>query len=163
MKINYEKEIEQEKILADNLRYFFKGNLAAVKFCLDLTYILHLWDDLIDKDVERKPEEISYAFKLALIDLTDNPFYMKNLRELKPAIVDIILKWEDANILEKSRSNNDVAMAWMLRAELFQMFNYCAYLIGGWQWAKEVGPQMRRMYGEKLIDFLKEMRKCQTQ
>ena len=152
-----QNDIERETALKENLKYFFKGNLAAVKFCLDLTYIVHLWDDLIDGDKERSPKEISYAFKLALIDLVDNPFYLQNMRELKSVLTDAILKWEDANILERSKSQNDIAMAWMLRAGLLGVFNYCAYIIGGWQWIEKVGVQMRQIYDEKLIDFLSSM------
>ena len=48
-------------------------------------------------------------------------------------------------------------MAFMLRAGMLQIYNYCAYLIGGPQWAKEVGPDMRRLYTENFNDYVKEM------
>ena len=154
-------EIEQQEVLTKKLIHFFRGNLDAVRFCIDFVYICHLWDDLIDKDKERTVNEINDAFRAALVEIPGNVFYLANMHILRPIILNIILQWEDANVLETS-SEHDVQMAWMLRAGLIQLFNVCAYIIGGPDWARQVGPDIRRLYDEKLEDFMKEM-KCQVE
>jgi hypothetical protein len=144
-----------------DMLYFLKGDQWAVQFLVDLLYIIHVWDDLIDKDKKRSDGEINDAFKKCFIDIPSNPFYEKYRYDLRPLILNMILQWEDANTLDHG-SDHDKHMAFMLRAGYFQIVNYCAYLTGGADWARRVGPQARRLYGEDLNDYMKEMEKCQT-
>ena len=148
-------EILQQQILTDKLARLLKGNFAAVKLCLDLVFIAHVWDDLYDKDRERTGEDISNAFRIALVEIPENPFYIQNLSDLRPLMMNVILQWQDANVLEHG-NDHDKHMAYMLRAGIVQVISYCAYLIGGVEYAKEVGPDIRRLYEEGLQDFLKE-------
>lgn len=159
--VNREQEIKQQAALIEKLRYFLKEDIDAVRFCIDFVFICHLWDDLIDKDKERTDTDINDAFLAALVEIPGNPFYMRHMHVLRPVILNIILQWEDANTLERG-SDHDKQMAWMLRAGMLQIFNVCAYLVGGPAWAREVGPGIRRMYEETLHDFMEEM-SCQTQ
>ena len=149
-------DIEKDRQLREKLNYFFKGNLAAVEMCMQLTFIAHVWDDLIDKDKVLTDHEISTAFRILLVDLPYNPFYTDHIVDLRPLIMNVILQWWDANVLERG-SDHDRHMAYMLRASFLQIFNYCAYLIGGPDWAGEVGPDMRRLYEESLESFMEEM------
>lgn len=70
-------------------------------------------------------------------------------------MMNVILQWQDANVLEIG-DREDRAKAYMLKASVLQLFNYCAYLIGGPAWAAEVGPGLRRLYEESIFDYLKE-------
>lgn len=151
-----EKELEQQKAFTEKLFYFFKGDEWAVRFCVDFVYICHLWDDLIDKDKDRTDQEINDAFRIALVDIPTNPFFAKHRQALCPIVLNIILRWQDANVLERG-NDHDKHMAYMHRAGMLEIFNICAYLIGGPNWVYEVGPDMRRMYEEKLEDFMEEM------
>ena len=150
------KEFELQHKLVDKLFVWLKGNEQAVRFCIDLTYIAHLWDDLVDKDKERTDDEINTAFRIALVDIPVNPFYLDNISELRPLMMNAILQWQDANYLEIKGDYHDQHMAYMLRASFLQIFNYCAYLCGGPDWIKEIGPEMRRIYEEDLFEYLKE-------
>ena len=156
MMSKYDDEKTKSEALAKRLFYYMKGNHDAVKFLMDLTYACHVWDDLIDKDEYRTSEEINHAFKIAFIGIQSNPFYLHYQLDLRPLILNAILQWEDANILDHG-SEHDQHMAFMLRAGMLQIYNYCAYLIGGPQWAREVGPDMRRLYTENFNDYVKEM------
>jgi len=142
--------------LIEKLNYFLQGNLHAVRFCVDLTYIAHVWDDLYDRDKERTGQEINDAFRIALVDIPANPFYLQNITQLWPLMMSAILQWQDANVLEKG-SRHDKQMAYMLRASFLQIFNYAAYLVGGPDWARQIGPGLRRMYEESFQSFSKEM------
>lgn len=151
--IEDKKNIE---ILQANLRVFFKGEEFAVQLCLDLFTIAQIWDDLIDKDKDVSDQDINRAFRIALVVIPSNPFYREYGAHLRPLILNAILRWQDANVLEHG-SLADQHQAFIHRAAIYDIFNLCAYLIGGADWAKEVGPQMRQLYGEKLEDFIKEM------
>lgn len=69
-----------------------------------------------------------------------------------------ILQWETANILETG-DKKDRDKAYMLRASLYQIIHYCAYLIGGLQWANEVGPDIWRFYEEDIDTYLERKKK----
>jgi len=153
-------EFTKQEDLEKKLNYFLKKNVFAVKFCMDMIYIAHLWDDLVDKDKNRTSEDISTAFKIIIVGIGENPFYTSNYLILKTTLINIILQWEDANVLEKSENEHDVQMSWMLRAGIIQLISTCAFLVGGWDWSKEIGPSIRRLYEEILSEFLEEM-KCQ--
>lgn len=146
---------EQEELIKKLLKYL-KGNTDAVRFCIDIAFIAHVWDDLIDKDNPRTDNDINNAFKAALIDIPSNPFYLANISDLRPLMYNAILQWQDANKLEKDGNHHDKHMAYMLRASIVQIFSYCAFLCGGSEWAEEVGPDIRRVYEEDLFEYLKE-------
>ena len=131
-----------------------KDDQWALQFCIDIMFIAHLWDDLIDGD-PRASKDINEAFRIALIDIPKNPFYSAYIGELRPVMMNVILQWQDANVLEIG-DREDRAKAYMLKASVLQLFNYCAYLIGGPAWAAEVGPGLRRLYEESIFDYLKE-------
>ena len=143
--------------LRDHLIYFLQGNLHAVRLCIDLTFIAHVWDDLIDRDRERTAWDINQAFRIALVDIPANPFYLQHITQLWPLFMNAILQWQDANILEKG-TKHDKQMAYMLRASFLQIFNYCAYLVGGPEWASEIGPDLRRIYKETFESFSREQK-----
>ena len=152
-------QILAQEQLAERLLYFLKGNRWAVAFCMDLTFIAHLWDDLFDNDRQRTPCEINAAFIASLVGIPSNPFYLEHILDLRPLMRNAILQWQDANVLEKSDQLHDKHLAFGLRASFLQIFNYCAYLTGGSDWVNQVGVEMRELYREPLEDFLQEMEK----
>ena len=150
-------EIKNQEKLEKKLLHFMKGNRFAVQFIIQFIYVCHLWDDLIDKDNPRTDNEISDAFRICLVDLPLNPFYAHNMHLLTPVIINGILEWEDANKLEKGNLHEQ-HMAYMLRAGLMSQISFCAYICGGKDWAREIGPEIRNLYEEPLEQFLEEMR-----
>lgn len=150
-------EANMQKAWMEKLLYFLKGDRDALAFLVDLMYVVHLWDDLIDKDKDRSDFEINEAFRILMVDIPGNPFYIRFGSHLRPLLQNMILQWLDANVLEKA-SDHDKHMAYMLRSSPLQVMNYCAFLIGGPVWYEDVGPNMRRIYEESLDDFMGEMR-----
>ena len=141
----------------ENLNYWLIGNSNAIVFCLDMIKAIHLWDDLIDKDNELKDEEINDVFTFLMVDMPMNPFYAVNHREIAPMMNTIILKWHTANVFEKEKEVNDVDKAYMLRAELYQLFVLCATLIGGRQWGRDMSISIWRSYFESVDELKKEV------
>lgn len=151
-----EKEQQEFLELKGMLDHFLRGDEWAIKYCMDWFYVVHLWDDLVDKDANREPDEITIAMTKLAYDIPSNPFFIRHANHLLPMTMNMILQWQDANTLERG-NDHDKHMAYMLRASPLGLFNYCAYLVGGKSWVNEIGPDMRRIYTEKLEDFMREM------
>lgn len=136
----------------------FCGNQSAVKLCIDTLDVLHLWDDLIDKDVPRKDADINAAFRCLIYDIPMNPVYQQLQNNIAPLMLNIMLKWRDANVLEREGEEADLHKAYMLRAGVYDLFAYLAYAIGGDEWSQQAGPKLRRLYGETLSEYMEEMK-----
>ena len=149
------KEEIQEQEFIKKLDVFLKGNIEAIKFCHDLVAMIHIWDDLVDKDKEITDDDINNAFRVALVDIPLNPFYNRYREHLIPLIMNCILQWEDSNKMEKGELQ-DKHQAFILKASVLQIISYCAFIIGGIEWSRKVGVDIRRMYEEKLEDIIKE-------
>lgn len=150
---------EEQKILKKALAEWVMDE-DAVEFCIELAKLVHFWDDLIDKDKEIESSRINEAFLSALVKIPLNPFYHNNALALGPILMDAFLKWRDSDTMERFGTDSDLDMAFMLRASLFDVFVFCAMLVGGAEWAQVAGPQIRRLYIEKLDDYKKEMMRC---
>ena len=141
----------------ENLNYWLMGNSNAIVFCLDMVKAIHLWDDLIDKDNKVGDEDINDVFTFLMVDMPMNPFYAVNQRDIAPMMNTIILKWHTANVFEKEKEVNDVDKAYMLRAELYQLFVLCATLIGGREWGRDMSVSIWRSYIESVDELKKEV------
>jgi hypothetical protein len=136
----------KEASLTQAIGRWLKCDPGAMRFVLDVVYIAHLWDDLVDKDKERDPEEIGAAFKMCLFHLLENPFYARHIGELKPIMVNAYLGWHASNVLK------DPSKQWFLRASIYNIIVHCAYLVGGMQWAEQVTPEIWGFYEEVIQD-----------
>lgn len=148
---------EINKNLYIKLFPLLKGNSNATMLCVDLMNVCQVWDDLIDRDKQYTDYDINRTFQTLLFFLPLNPFYEAHQDELRPLIMNSILKWFDSNKMEAEGKEGDLHMAYMLRAEIYSIFCYVAMLVGGMDYAKEVGVEIRRIYDEKLPEYIEEM------
>lgn len=150
--------MDAQKITA--LRQHLTGLIKdphAVDMCMDLMKIAQIWDDLIDKDKEIDPASVHDVFITALIKLPSNPFYMAFSSELRPLLMNVYLQWRAANEMEQSGKEEDINKAYMLRAGIYQVFAYCAFLVYGVEKSAEISADVWRIYGETLPEFVKEV------
>lgn len=132
-----------------------KGQEDAADFLIDFFLICHLWDDLIDKDVDRSEEEINYCFWLAMVDLPMNRYYQHYFTEIHPLIANAIQEWFASNKLEKSQRTD---IAYTLRCSIVSLIHQAAYLCGGYKWACEVGEEIRlRTQDETMKEYLENL------
>lgn len=136
-----EDRLKQER-LTKALNRWLKSDPGAIRFVLDVVYIAHLWDDLVDKDRERTPEEVGYGFKASLFHLMENPFYTRFIGELRPVMINAYLGWVGSNRV------NDPKKAWFLRASIYNIIVHCAYLIGGMEWGEQMVSEIWEFYEE---------------
>jgi hypothetical protein len=156
--ISRKKRLDLElPLMKESFNRWFLGNTEAISFCLGIVKSAHLWDDLIDKDNDYTDKEVHDVFSFLMFEMPSNPFYIRHQRELSPIMMSILLKWHTANIFEKERQEGDINKAFVLRAELYQLFVICAVLTGGREWGIEVSPTIWRSYGELFEDFKQEI------
>jgi len=153
-----ETELQQQLELQKKLMFFLCGNIDAVKFCIDILFVAHLWDDLVDGDKERNVEEQNAAFRAMLGDVPNNPFYQQNITALAPLMMSSILQWQDANAIEK----DEKAMSYFCRNAMMSIIHYCVFLTGGYSWAEKQGPVFWREFSagfaSKYQEFLTEVK-----
>ncbi|MFW5489148.1 MAG: hypothetical protein ACNI3A_12165 [Desulfovibrio sp.] len=137
---------------------FLRGDMQAVKFCDDLFALTQTWDDLVDGDREVTPETVNRAFWRALVELPQNPFYQRYMRELHPVLRGFFNDWFDANALEDG-DVHERTLSFVLRDAIGGIVGQCAYLVGGYEWMRQVSPDIRRMiHDEHLEDYLRGLK-----
>lgn len=132
---------------------WFKGNASAMRFCADVVEVSHVWDDLVDCDKPVSSSRADQAFRKAMLEIPTNDFYRANFTFLHPVMVMVWAQWSAANGMEAHPFHGDLEKSYMLRASLYQLFHACAVLCGGLDWAAQVGPEIYRLYGERLETF----------
>lgn len=143
------------------LHQMLRGNADAVDLVEALAGVSQVLDDLIDKDVEPSPHDIVAAFWDALVTVPSNPFYQRHVATLQPLIRQTLLDWLAANVLERG-DRQAQTLAFVLRDSLTGIVHYCALLVGGLEWAIEVGPSIRMYFHDDgLEDYLSEREKTQ--
>lgn len=141
----------------DPFPHWFKGDEAACDFAHNIWNVSQSWDDMLD---EGKSANINNVMQWIMFKKDDHPFFADYARILTPAMLVVFLQWQAANTLEKG-GEADVEKAYMLRGGIYSLYLVMAWIIGGNNWAAEIGPEIYRAYGETLTDFKKEMEQCQ--
>lgn len=121
-----------------------KEDKHAADFLSSIVELLHVWDDIIDRDHDQNDEAINWAFTTALITLPRNPFYIKYFDWLNPVLLSAINNWRVANTLEAGDSEADKRIAFISRSSYIDLITQVAFIIGGSEWVRQVGPEIRR-------------------
>lgn len=121
-----------------------KGNAEALQFLKSITFIAHIWDDLIDRDVLVSDEQINHAFQAALIDLPYNNFYLDHLQQIRPLMVIAVQNWMAATRMERGGHPGDLNIAFVLRSSYVDLITMVAWIVGGDEWAQKMTLEIRR-------------------
>lgn len=143
-------DTEQRQQVVEKLRYFYKGDELAVSLVIDLLFIGHLWDDLIDQDKPRTADDINRAFTMALGELPLNPYF--------PAVYHLIrnamCQWEAANQL-MTGNDDEKLMGFLIRNALMEIVFYMMFLTGGPAWIRENGPDFWKYFSQGMDNQFK--------
>lgn len=143
------------------------GNKAAAAFLVDLGHVMHLWDDLIDRDKVVSAEEVNDAMYRALVQIPRNPFFQQWSATLLPLIEQAIWSWRTANRLEddwwggSKNPDLDSTIAYIIRSDYYNLVIACARIVGGLEHAVEVGVRLRRMWHSEGLDGYRQALKEQ--
>jgi hypothetical protein len=141
--------MRQYQPVPNEVRKVLRGNIDAENFIQTLGNIAHVWDDLIDKDRTPTDEEINHCFWQALVELPRNRFYQAHFQELQPLVCIAIQNWMAANTLEKEKRSGDLEIAFIIRSSYINIVIHSALLLGGYEWAKAVTPDLRRFWHDE--------------
>jgi len=141
----FELSGKNRKAVLDKFKYFYKGDDNAIKLAIDLLFIGHLWDDLVDKDKIRTDADINQAFTLALGEIPLNPYFPAVYHMIRNAII----QWECSNILAKGNDDEKLT-GFLIRNALMEIVHYLIFLVGGQDWAREHGPDFWRLLSQGI-------------
>lgn len=142
---------------AEFLHYAFRGNEAAIAFIKATHDVAHAWDDLIDKDKPMGDMEIGRAFFTAMVGIPSNPFFQQHADALLPVMAGACFNYQIANRFERGTQEQKV-LAHVLRYAVADVLVHVAFLVGGWEWVAQVGPEIRaRSQKDSLDHYLAEI------
>ena len=149
-----EIDIKNSNIIRGHLTELL-DDVYAVDMCVTLFEISQLFDDVYDEGSLNKAHTLQLIQK-SLIELPSNLFYRKFFNELQPMIQSYILQWMSANKMEEQ--NLACEKSYMLRAFLFQIYQFCAMLLHGYDYAIDNSLVFQELYGEKFTEYLAEFK-----
>jgi len=133
-----------------------QGDREAMAFCNVIFESSQVLDDLIDGDKEVDKEAVIACWWNMLVALPNNVFYVRNLTKLTPILQRSLTDWFDANTLEQG-NDADKNIAFILRDSVSALLIDCAYLVGGYQWGRQVSATIRKsIHDEPLEDYKAE-------
>ena len=122
---------------------WLKGHTDACAFINTLFDVAHVLDDLTDRDKPVQTKAVHAAFYAMLIDLPRNPFYVQHFTLLNGTLQTAFLNWQIANALEVKEDDAGKDVAFILRSSYADLVTLCAWIIGGHDWAVQVGQEVR--------------------
>lgn len=135
------------------LREALLGDEAAVQLNAHLIEALHVWDDLIDQDVTLTAEDVSSAFRNALVLIPANSFYQRHFNELHPLLDVLILNWMTATAMERNpQSDLDLQVAFIIRSDYCNFLLKSMAIVGGFEHARRLWPEVRRFWHREGFD-----------
>lgn len=129
-----------------------KQDEDAVAFLMVLFSIFHTWDDLEDRDKFVGRQGLDEMMFMALVVLPRNAFYQRNFQALSPLVETAIYNWHVANQMERDGSDEDKHIAFIIRSDYCNIAIKCAAIVGGYSWALEVSPELRRHWHREGFD-----------
>lgn len=134
------------------IQKILNGHRDAAVFVAMMFQVLHLWDDLIDKDKPTPDEEINLAMFLALVQIPRNPFYRANFAELSPIVSSAIINWMYATQQERLAPSE---VTFIVRSDYINLLLKSAEIVGGAKFAAEQQAAVRDWFhGEGYQGYL---------
>jgi hypothetical protein len=136
---------------------FFGGNIDAYNMYRMFIELSHLWDDMVDKDVELTEDRINNAFLICLVYLPSNPFYQLIQRDIMPMWITVVSAFQTGNKFEKDKDEHGIEIAHNLRYAAGHILAYAAHVCVGPEKAKEILPELwKDVVFERYEDYRKE-------
>lgn len=135
----------------------FGGNQEIFYIFNSLFSLVHIWDDLIDKDKPVTDAKINEAFRIALVHLPSSPLYRSLQVELLPIIISVIMAYDTANKLEATKEEVCLGASHGLRFGWVHILNHLMFTVFGYDEAMKYMPKLWRVIvGETFVSYMKE-------
>jgi hypothetical protein len=136
---------------------WFGGNVDALNVFRMFGDLAHLWDDLVDKDVEVSEAAINNAFLICLVYLPANPFYQSIQAEVMPMWITVVSAYRTANQLERDKDAHGIEIAHGLRYAAGNIIAYVVHTCVGPEKAAEYMPDVwKTIFAERFDEYRKE-------
>jgi len=136
---------------------WFGGNVDALNVFRMFGDLAHLWDDLVDKDVEASEAAINNAFLICLVYLPANPFYRSIQAEVMPMWITVVSAYRTANQLERDKNAHGIEIAHGLRYAAGNIIAYVVHMCVGPEKAAEYMPDVwKTIFAERFDEYRKE-------
>ena len=136
---------------------WFGGNVDALNVFRMFGDLAHLWDDLVDKDVEVSEAAINNAFLICLVYLPANPFYRSIQAEVMPMWITVVSAYRTANQLERDKDAHGIEIAHGLRYAAGNIIAYVVHMCVGPEKAAEYMPDVwKTIFAERFDEYRKE-------
>jgi hypothetical protein len=136
---------------------WFGGNVDALNVFRMFGDLAHLWDDLVDKDVEVSEAAINNAFLICLVYLPANPFYRSIQAEVMPMWITVVSAYRTANQLERDKDAHGIEIAHGLRYAAGNIIAYVVHTCVGPEKAAEYMPDVwKTIFAERFDEYRKE-------
>jgi hypothetical protein len=136
---------------------WFGGNKDALSLFHSLVDLVHIWDDLIDKDKPVNDEDINKAFLIALVYMPANPFYQSIQQQILPMWLTAASAFEVANKFEKTKDEHGIEIAHNLRYAAGHVVVYMSIMCNGYEKAKQFLPTIwKTIVDDRFDDYRKE-------
>lgn len=133
------------------------GDRDAIEFLLIAFNAAEFFDDVVDGDKDVRAQAPSVLLSM-IADLPLNPFFDKYKHSLIPLLIAGSNAWQDANVLEQG-SDNDKAMAYVLRDWYMELLAFVVYLTRGNEYLRKTSLEMRRFFSqhETLAQYMRKL------
>ena len=132
----------------------------AIVWLMHLYEVIQAFDDIKDSDLLDDNKLYELIFN-SMVSMPTNSFYLSNIVALTSLVNLQILKWIASNKLEQDMQANEKSFMW--RAGYFDIVLHVVFLCKGFNFAKKNAHLILSIYGENLIDYLKEFELCPIQ
>ena len=132
-------------------------NADAVRFFLDLSHFVEIFDDLVDQDAPISKKDLAHAVFSAIYHIPANPFFNANRATLLPIMFSATNAWLDSNELA-SGSESDKALAYTLKGLGVDVLLACVSITRGIDYLREVSADIRRVFmaHQSFAEYCKE-------
>lgn len=132
---------------------WMRGREDAARVFRDVAAASQIADDIVDEDLslERRAAHMAKLWAL-LVTLPANPFYAQHFDRLHPLILTAVFDWEASNEWQASDNRDDQIHGYVRREALERVMHFCAYIVGGPDWAMQVVREVQRFYHVEHAD-----------
>lgn len=130
---------------------------AAVRFYLDMSHFVEVFDDLVDQDAPVSNRDLANAVFSALYHIPANPFFHAHRVTLLPIIFACTNAWLDSNELANG-DETEKALAYTLKGLGIEVLLACISITRGVDYLRAVSADVRRafMAHQSFADYCKE-------
>lgn len=145
----------------ERLKYFLKDDKYALLLCLDMIHAGHWYDDMIDLDNPRTPEDAKDAFIRSFRKIPDNPFFKTWMPYLQPLLLNTAQLYITSTNLEFGDPDERL-MSFLCRNQILAFISHVIYVVGiatdDPDWIDEVGTEFWKTFkwSGKLKFFIQE-------